>query len=159
MEKQIVYITMLEGTTNYVPCRALKNLEDTFIILENEDIDLDEDATCIWQFLPGDIVRCKLVKECFFEFGGGVLIPVSQDESVGCVEKEILLATELIDSSFPKRKLYSLLFAIVKSLGNLDPVQVEHYRDEILVLCADMHVVQRHHPIVSRWIRANCIKP
>jgi hypothetical protein len=149
---------MLEGTTNYVPCQALVNGDGSYLIVKNDDLDLDGDATRIWQFFPGDTVRCTTVTETVFEFGGGVLIPVDPTEGKGCIERKMLLATQLVTSTFPERNLHQLIFTIVRNLGELDEGHLEEYESEITQLCSDSLIVQRRHPIVKRWIEANCSK-
>lgn len=156
MRRETIYVTMLEGTTNYVPCRALANSDGTYLILENYDLDLEEDATRIWQFFPGDTVRCKTVTETVFEFGGGVLIPVDPTEEKGCIERRILLATQLVNSTFPERNLHELVFRIVKNLGELKREDWEEYKSEIAHLCSEDLIAQRRHPVVKRWIEKHC---
>ena len=153
---EIIYTRMLEGVTNYVPCEALRIRDTTYEIISNKDIDLESDATCIWEFFPGDKVKAMNKKEIVFPFGGGVFIPADASECEDCEEKTILLATELISSTFPNRKLYQLIFLIVSSLGEISLDQLQGFENEIKRLCVDSIIAQRRHPVIKKWLNKNC---
>jgi hypothetical protein len=158
MDTQFIYVKMLEGTTNYVPCKAIFKADNAYQIIANENIDLIEDATAIWQFFPGDVVRCIERTEMFFSFGGGVLIPVDPDECENCIEMTIMLAAELIESTFPNRKLYQLIYIIVEHLGEVEAEDLTEYKNEIDLLCSDLSITQRRHPIIRRWIEKTALR-
>lgn len=205
--KAIIYIRMFEGVPTYFPCEALRISDAVYEIISNEDMDLDNDATCIWEFFPGDKVRVLEKKETVLPFGGGVFLAAGEDEpglshftqkrcrsrqnaikktfngsffnsyiftflakawariatffkvrkSCGCIdcqleEKTIPLATELINSTFPNRKLYQLIFWIVESLGEISLDQLQGFENEIQRLCVDRTITQRRHPVIEKWL-------
>jgi hypothetical protein len=126
-----IYIKLLEGTEAWVPVQAISYGNDIFEIRENQYLDLEEDVTSIWEFFPGDIVKCK-----------------KQDNH--------LVAYELVDSKFANRKIHQLIFLIVKSLGKVEQYQLHKFEDEIKQLCLNKEIIQRQHPIVKEWLYKNC---
>jgi hypothetical protein len=48
-----------EGTPTARPTNAVKLSDDTYEILRPHDYDPDDEE---WEFVPGSIVRCELVK-------------------------------------------------------------------------------------------------
>ena len=123
-----------------MPCKAIQISEDSYQIIENEDIDLDNDPTSIWEFFPGDIVKCRL-----------------KDDLQSSTE-EILVAEDLItlSPSWPNRKVYQLIFLIVGSLGNIKITELDNFKDEIKELCNNKSIIQRNHPIVKKWLQYYC---
>lgn len=140
---QTIYIRMLEGVETFVPVNAKLIENNVFEIISNEDMDLEEDATCIYEFFPGDIVRCEMKYNCF--------LPVQK------MEESFLLASELISSTLPNRKIYQLIFLIVKSLGEITPDQLIGFEEEIKWLCSNHQIAQKKHPVVINWLDKNCI--
>jgi len=129
MEK--VFIRLIEGVETLVPVESKALDDNIFEIVSNSLLDLEEDVTSIWEFYPGDIVRCEKTK--------GVWV-----------------AKELISSSFKNRKMYQLIFKIVYTAGNIDVRQLQEFKDEIFKLCNDGDFPQNRHPIVQEWLKKNC---
>ena len=127
-----IYIRLLEGPETWVPMPAVSHGDNIFEIKENQYLDLEEDISSIWEFFPGDIVKCT-----------------NRDGD--------LVASELLRSTFPDRKVYQLIFLIVKSLGEVTPDQLKGFKDEIKCLCSRSSIVQRKHPVVKNWLEKNCI--
>lgn len=135
IKEQTLYVRLLEGTETFVPCIGFRKSDLTYEIIENPYLDLDEDATSIWEFFPGDIVRCEKK------------------------ELDILVAVELIESKMVNRKVYSLLYRIVFSLGELKSSDLVGYEAEYKMLCdGELDIRQKDHPIVAGWIQRNCKK-
>ena len=155
-KKQIIYTRLLEGTTCYVPCEAIGIDENIFEIIKNNNIDLDNDVSQIWEFFPGDTVRCITKTETVVNFDEGILIPVDSKESKNSEEKKILLASGLINSVFPNRRVYELIFKIVYSLGAITFDELQDYKNEIEIICFDTKFIQRNHPVVKMWLEVNC---
>ncbi len=126
-----IYIRLLEGTETWVPVPAISYGNGIFEIKENQYLDLEEDATSIWEFLPGDTVEC-----------------VEQDKR--------LVALKLVNSKFPNRKVYQLIFLIVKNIGKIKRYELLEFEDEIKQLCLNENIIQRQHPIVKKWLYENC---
>ena len=141
---QTIYIRMLEGVETFIPVDARYISDNVFEIISNEDMDIEEDATCIYEFFPGDIVRCEKVKRIFL--------------SLQKREKTFLLAIELLNSTFPNRKVHQLIFLIVKSVGKITRNQLQEFdEDEIKQLCSDSSIIQKRHPVVKMWLEKNCM--
>ena len=134
---QIIYVRMLDAVTTYVPCEALRLGPDIYEITKNEDIDLENDATEMWEFFPGDQVRTRM--------------HTTEQSKV-----TILLASQLISSTFPKRKLYQLLFLIVSNRGVLSVDQLQGFEKEVKQLCSDSTILQSRHPVIAKWLADNC---
>ena len=126
-----IYIRLLEGPETWVPVPAISQGDDIFEIKENQYLDLEEDISSIWEFFPGDVVQC-----------------IKRDGK--------LIASELVKATFPNRKVYQLVFLIVRSLGEITPNQLQEYRDEIKFLCFDSSIIQRQHPVVKNWCARHC---
>ena len=126
-----IYIRLLEGTETWVPVPAIWHSNDIFEIKDNQYLDLEEDISSIWEFFPGDTVKCT-----------------KRDED--------LIASELLTSTFPDRKVYQLIFLIVKNLGEITLDQLQGFEDEIKRLCSESSVVQGQHPVVKDWLENNC---
>ncbi|HLR38293.1 MAG TPA: hypothetical protein VK084_09615 [Chitinophagaceae bacterium] len=141
---QTIYIRMLEGVETFIPVKAKHLKGDLFEIINNEDLDLDleEDATSIYEFFPGDTVKCEIQSNYFLPIQGKV--------------ETFLLASKLISSTFIDRKLYELIFLIVKNFGKVELDKLEHFADEIKRICYDKSIVQRKHPVIQNWIKENC---
>jgi len=126
-----VYIKLLEGTESWVPVPAIRRGDNIFEILENRYLDLNGDISSIWEFFPGDTVRCAR-------------------------QGNDLMALELINSIFPKRKMHQLVFWIVRSLGEITLSEMRGFEYELNHLCSDTAIVQKRHPIVMNWLNKNC---
>ena len=126
-----IYIRLIEGTEALVPVPAISYGNDIYEIKENLYLNLEEDVTSIWEFFPGDIVKC-----------------IEQNKR--------LIAFKLMDSKFPNRKLYQLIYLIVKNVGKIKRCQLEEFENEIKQLCLNKNIAQRQHPIVKEWLHENC---
>ncbi|MCP3659255.1 MAG: hypothetical protein GY830_02635 [Bacteroidetes bacterium] len=145
-KKEIIYIKMLEGIEVLIPVEAKLISKNLFEIIENRDIDLESDATSIYEFFPGDIVSC---------------IETNSKEYFKDQKKDLnffFLANKLISSNFPNRKLYELIFIIVKRQGEVRIEELEEYKENIHKLCTDKSIFQRNHPVIKAWIEENCHK-
>jgi hypothetical protein len=123
-----IFIRLIEGTVVLVPVKAKPMRGNLFEIIENPVIDLENDITSIWEFFPGDIVRVES-----FENG--------------------LIAKELVNSTFPKRKIYELIFKIVYSVGDITLEKVADYKEEIDVLQKCNDIPQKNHPLIQSWLK------
>jgi hypothetical protein len=141
-ESRVVYVRMLEGVETFVPVVSRQIEGDKFEIISNNDLDLEEDATSIYEFFPGDVVECENKVDFY--------LPVQQRK------ENFLLATRLISTVFPNRKLYQLIYLIVKSLGEIRIKELSEFEEEIKQLCSDIRIIQRNHPVVKSWLNANC---
>ena len=133
---------MLEAVETYIPVTAKQIGDNVFEIVNNEAMDLDTDATCIYQFFPGDIVETKMENN--------FSLPIQKRK------ESILIAIRLINSTFPNRKLYQLIFIIVESLGEVEKSKLKGYEEEIDQLCINKNIFQRNHPVVRNWLIKNC---
>jgi len=140
---QTIYVRLLEGAITYVPCKAKCIFKDIYQIAEIKEIDLENDATAIWEFFPGDKVRCNLKIDKFLPYGK---------------VEEILIAEELISlsQSFLNRKVFQLIFLIVSKLGDIDREKLQGFEEEIEYLCKTSEIVQKKHPIVKAWLEKYC---
>jgi len=143
---QTIYIRMLEGIETFIPVKAKPVVDNVFEIISNEDMDLEEDATCIYEFVPGDVVKSVVKCEMLRNFS----LPMRKRRET------FILAVELISSTFPNRKLYQLIFMIVRSLGKVTRNQLQGFENEIKQLCSNSSIAQRRHPVVEKWIEKNC---
>lgn len=122
-----IFVRLIEGAETFVPCFG-KVLENGLVeIYRNDYLDLENDATSIWEFLPGDIVR--------YETHDGNL-----------------WAKELISSTVENRRVYELVFLIVHSLGKMTIEEAMVFSKEIDFLSKSDSVKQKNHPIVQKWI-------
>ena len=102
-------------------------------IIDNPYLDLEGDISSIWEFFSKDIVRC--------------------------IEKKgDLIACELMESTFPNRKIHDLIFNIVKNLGEIKLDELKGFYNEIKFLCANDKIIQKQHPVVKKWLKLNCFK-
>lgn len=202
-----IYIRLLEGAEILVPVPAISHGNDIFEVKDNQYLDLEDDATSIWEFFPGDKVKVVEKKEIVPPFGGGVFLAANEDDpglshftqnrcklsqnaikktfngsffnssiciflakawkhittffkvrkSCECIdceleERTMPLATELISSTFPNRKLYQLIFLIVESLGKISLDQLQGFENELQRLCVDRTITQRRHPVIEKWL-------
>ena len=141
---QTIYIRMIEGVETFIPVSARCIGDNTFEIISNKDMDLEQDATSIYEFFPGDIVKCKLKPNAFS--------PENEKH------EEILLAQQLLISSplFPSRRVYQFIFNLVENFGNLEKDQLNLFKEEIKLLCkSDCRIKQKEHPIVEKWLSQN----
>jgi hypothetical protein len=129
--KRIIYIRLLEGVENKVPCEAEHIHSDVYKIIRNRYLDLQEDVTSIWEFFPGDIVKCKRDEDKF-------------------------IAKELLSSQFPDRKLHQLIFLVVESLGKIKFEDLIEFEDEIEQINKRSDIIQLKHPVVQSWIKRHC---
>lgn len=125
-----IFIRLLEGTETFVPVEAKHLGSNIFEITKNSDLDLEEDVTSIWEFFPGDVVSCEK-------------------------REDIRVATELLRSTFPNRRLYELIFQIVESFGRISLEELSDYRIELQELTNNTSISQRKHPVVREWIERN----
>ena len=131
MNKVKIYIRLLEGGETFVPVEAISLHNGTYEIVSNQDLELEDDATSIWEFFPGDIVKC-----------------------VG--REDYLLASELLKSTFPDRKIHELIFQIVNSVGKIKVDDLRDFKKEIKYLCTNDRIIQKQHPLVKNWLKSNC---
>lgn len=125
-----IFVRLLEGTEAYVPCYG-NVLENGLVeITRNDYLDLEDDATSIWEFLPGDIVRYETHDGC-------------------------LWAKELISSTVENRRVYELVFLLVHSLGKITIEQTKAFSKEIDFLLKSDCFKQKCHPVVQKWIKEN----
>jgi hypothetical protein len=129
---ETIYVRLIEGVSVLVPVKAKPLGGETYLITENDLLDLENDATSIWEFFPGDVVRCT-------------------------VEGNLVAAKELLESDFANRQLYTLLFRIVESIGKLSQKEKIEFREAIEELCKRRSAItQSRHPIVDQWLENNC---
>ena len=132
-KESVIYVRLIEGAEAFVPVKAESKEAGIFTITENPYLD-ESDETSIWEFFPGDTVKCSKNDNGWF-------------------------AEELLESSLPNRGVYKLVFSIVKNLGSIDFYElVETEKDSIERLCAKDSIPQRKHPVVNRWLEGNCSK-
>ena len=133
MESKKIYVELIEGTKSLVPLPAETTDEGYYRILENPYLDLLNDVTSIWKFFPGDVVKCDL-------------------------QDDMLVATELISSSFPDRRLHQLAYLIVE--GGEDTLLNEQSGSggEIEILCSRLNKAQPEHQALKAWAAKNCNK-
>ena len=126
-----IYIRLLDGTSVLVPVEARQLDEQTFQITDNDYLDLENDDTSLWEFFPNDVVKCK-----------------SQDD--------LIIAEQLLESSFPHRNFHAILFRILDSNGMLSEVETAKFQQEIKVLLERKSPVsQSKHPLIEKWIMEN----
>lgn len=140
---ETVYIKLLESGITYVPSKALHISGNNYKIIDIKEIDLENDATSIWEFFPGDVVKCKLKTKKF--------MPDNKVEN-------ILVADQLISLSntFPNRKIHQLIFLIVSNTGNISSEELKSFEMEIEELCTSIKIFQKNHPLVKSWLNKNC---
>ncbi|MCP3659384.1 MAG: hypothetical protein GY830_03340 [Bacteroidetes bacterium] len=137
---------MLEATKVILPVESKYLSDGSYEIIENKYMDLDSDATSIYEFFPGDVVKCIKTEKEFLHID-------LKKRSI-----PLLLANKLISSNFPNRKLYELIFIIVKRQGEVRIEELEEYKESIHKLCTDKSIFQRNHPVIKAWIEENCHK-
>src|SRR5580658_3967742 len=135
-----IYVRLIDGVEILAPCDAKYIGGEKFEIIRTENLDLDTDATSIWEFFPGDVVKCEPYEgqSKFNTFG---------------INK---VARQLISSIFPNRKLHQLIFLIVRSFGKITLDELKGFEPEIKQLCNDKGVCQRNHPVIESWLLKNC---
>lgn len=133
MESKKIYVELIEGAKSLVPLPAETTDEGYYRILENPYLDLQNDVTSIWKFFPGDVVKCDL-------------------------QDDMLVATELISSSFPDRKLHQLAYLIVKGREDMLLNEQSGFKGEIEVLCNRLNKEQPGQPALKAWAAKNCNK-
>src|SRR4051812_41192259 len=89
-----IYIRLIEGTLAFVPVEAKQFDAQIFQITGNEYLDLENDDISLWEFFPGDVVKCNF-------------------------QDDMIVAEELLESRFPHRNFHAVLFRIVESEGKL----------------------------------------
>ena len=114
---QQIYVTLIEGTLVFVPLDARMVDVNTYEILHNPILQLESDATSIWEFFPGDIVTVG-TRTIGARTGEKRLFRKRRVET----GTDIILAMELVSSTFPNRKLHQLIFLIVQSMGKNWPI-------------------------------------
>lgn len=128
-----IYVTLLEGTETLAPCQGRKISDGLYEIVNNPYLDLDDDATSIWEFFPGDIVSCENIEDR-------------------------LIAFKLVESKFLNRKLYELIFLVIKSQGEVEAKELTQYQSEVRMLCDKNSVVkQKDHPVLKKWLQRTCV--
>jgi hypothetical protein len=136
-----IYIRMIDGVETLIPVNAKPIDNNIYEIIDNEDMHLDEDATCIYEFFPKDIVRCEIKQNSFFT--------IKKKECL------FILAYELISSTFPNRRIHQLIFLIVKNLGKITFNQLQEFSHEIKYLYSNNDIIQKQHPVVKKWLIDN----
>lgn len=136
-QMQQIYVRLIDGVEVFVPVVARQLDEDVYEIMEIPSFDLD-DFSSIWQFFPGDVVRCE--KKIFHNKNFG------------------LLANELISSTFPDRKLHELIFLIVYSQGKVAVENLQGFQKEIKQFCNSHTVFQKNSviPAIKDWVYRCC---
>jgi hypothetical protein len=130
MDDKIIKINihLIDGVDTLVPVDACVISDNTCKILSNSYLDIN-DFTSVWEFFPSDVV---LFREDDGRF----------------------VATQLIESKFPNRKMYTLIFKIIRSLGQISPENLVDYKVEIAQLLSGNFIVpQASHPMIREWIK------
>ena len=129
-----IYVRLIDGTESKVPCKGVLLDKVNYKITENQSLDIEGDATSIWEFFPGDVVECEQR-----DFG--------------------LLASRLISSSFPDRKIHQLIFLLIQSFAKLKIDDLDEFKNELKKLCdPNFRLLQKTHPMVKKWLEENCSK-
>ena len=138
-----IYIKLLESGVTYVPCKAMHISNMNYKIIDNEHLDLENDATSIWEYFPGDLVKCEIKSDNFLPKGNA---------------EEILVANQLLSlsKSFPNRKTHQLIFLIVSNQGKINLEKLQGFKKEIKELCTSPGLFQRNHPLIKYWLEINC---
>jgi len=134
---QQIYVRLIDGIEVFVPVVAKLLDGDLFEIMEIPSFDLN-DFTSIWEFFPGDVVRCET--------------KTFSDGSSG------LLANELISSTFPDRKFQELIFLIVYSQGKVKIENLHGFEKEIKQFCNLHATFQKNSviPAIKEWVSKSC---
>jgi hypothetical protein len=138
---ETIYIRMIDGIETFIPVQSKQIDNNIYEIIYNEDMNLDEDPTCIYEFFPKDIVRCKIKQNYLF--------------SIKEKGRTFILASDLISSTFPNRRIYQLIFLIVKNVGKITFNQLQEFENEIKYLYSNNDIIQKQHPIVNKWLTDN----
>ena len=126
-----IYIRLLDGTLAFVPVEARQLDEQIFQITDNDYLDLENDDTSLWEFFPGDVVKCKF-------------------------QDDLIVAEQLLKSSCPNRNFHAVLFRILDSDGKLSEVETTKFQQEIKILLERKSPVsQSKHPLIKKWIMEN----
>ena len=126
-----IYVYLIDGTGVYVPIETEKISDDVYRITDISSIDIENDHTAIWKFFPGDIVKVK------------------HHEGM-----DIMLADELIESTFPNRRMHELIFRIVESFGDLTDEEEKEFAEELEDLKSpNCKVLQKKHPTVQKYLK------
>jgi hypothetical protein len=126
-----IYIRLIDGTSVLVPVEARQLGEQIFQITDNDYLDLENDDTNLWEFFPGDVVNCKF-------------------------QDDLIVAEQLLESSFPHRNFHAVLFRILDSDGKLNEVETVRFQQEIKILLERKSLVsQSEHPLIKKWITEN----
>lgn len=126
-----IYIRLIDGTSALVPVEARQLDEQIFQITDNDYLDLENDDTSLWEFFPGDVVKCKF-------------------------QDDLIVAEQLLESSFPHRNFHAVLFRILESDGKLSDAEIAKFQQEIKVLLERKSPVsQSNHPLIKKWIMEN----
>ena len=128
MPMKKIYVTLIEGTIVYVPVDAIQLNGNNYRIVANEHED-SADTTLIWQFFPGDVVRCS-------EKDGN------------------LHAVELITSDVPMRKMHELIFLLMYKQGRLSDEEKMSFSSELKLLFSIEGALQKY-PALKEWIVKN----
>jgi len=125
-----IYIRLIDGTSCLVPVEATQLDDQIFQITGNDYLDLDDD-TSLWEFFPGDVVKCKF-------------------------QDDLIVAEQLLESSFPHRNFHAVLFRILDSNGKLNEAETAKFQQEIKdLLERKSPVSQSAHPLIKKWIMEN----
>jgi hypothetical protein len=126
-----IYIRLIDGTSALVPVEAKQLDEQIFQITDNDYLDLENDDTSLWEFFPGDVVKCKF-------------------------QDNLIVAEQLLESSFPHRNFHAVLFRILESNGKLNEAETAKFQQEIKILLdRKSPVSQSEHPLIKKWIMEN----
>jgi len=128
-----VYIRVIDGTETYIPSIAKLIKEDTYEIVKIESFDIQNDNTSIWEYFPGDEVGC-----------------ISKSFSDNA--EKSLVATRLLNSSFPGRKIYQLVFDIIQNSGYINPCE---YGTEIKIIGQTDFEYGKPYPALQKWLKEN----
>lgn len=126
-----IYIHMIDGTNIWVPVDALRQADNQFLVQTFDDFDPD-DTSIIPQFIPGDIVMCKL----------------------GTEGRAFLTAESLVKPSDDNDKMY-IEFLYKTVTGNILMTDNERlkYREAIERTKKEINNGKFHYPAIVDFVR------
>lgn len=130
-EDETIFVRLIDGIEVLVPVKGTRVSEDSYKILDNPYLDL-EDETSIWEFFPGDTVY----------------VSARENRTVA----EVLLEKS---QQIPNRDAYELVFEIVSKRAHLERVDLSHLMSASEKVCRGL-IPQTKHPYVQAWISENC---
>jgi len=129
-----LYVRMIEGSDCFVPTNARRNADGTFHLLDSREFD-PEDTSLLLEFLPGDDVRADPRK--------------FRDKP-----EPVLVATELVRSSFEDRDYWRVLFTVT-ARQSAPALSVDRLRAIASRIRFEIETGMRwHYPRVVEWARS-----